>query len=456
MKVNNKRNMFNEATRVQMPAMVHLTRLGYTYFGKISEEMAGTIYDPDTNILIDVFKKKFAQLNPERAGEAMQVLREIRQELDNDDLGRAFYTRLTSVSPVKLIDFEELNKNDYHFTAEFTCKNGQDEFRPDITLFVNGLPIAFIEVKKPNNKGGMVAESKRMNRQRFPNKKFRNYFYKVSLTPKITMELTAKFSEIYKILKEGESYFSLGNNCRINYIMKIVQIFNEIEKIKIDKKFDTIKKHIEWWFSKDKTLFTGTASNHYDFISKEFLYKFTRNIGAFISLCLLNKDDLKGNQKEKTGLPWIIFWLKDIITWGTLDPVTAYIMANDSSVITRVDAQKISQNYYNNYGYINNDEIFNPDTIKKWYHIYKIQYNKHAEEEHNNEEQFQVKLDRNFILYTQLKYRVIPIIKNNKIYWIDIAGYIMAVSDIGKINVYDNDYILYPKEKRVISSKYLS
>jgi len=175
MKVNNKRNMFNEATRVQMPAMVHLTRLGYTYFGKISEEMAGTIYDPDTNILIDVFKKKFAQLNPERAGEAMQVLREIRQELDNDDLGRAFYTRLTSVSPVKLIDFEDLNKNDYHFTAEFTCKNGQDEFRPDITLFVNGLPIAFIEVKKPNNKGGMVAESKRMNRQRFPNKKFRRF-----------------------------------------------------------------------------------------------------------------------------------------------------------------------------------------------------------------------------------------------------------------------------------------
>lgn len=60
------------------------------------------------------------------------------------------------------------------------------------------------------------------------------------------MKLTAKFSEIYKTLKEGESYFSLGNNCRINYIMKIVQIFNEIEKIKINKKFETIKKHIEW------------------------------------------------------------------------------------------------------------------------------------------------------------------------------------------------------------------
>ena len=170
-----RKNMFNEATRVQMPALVHLTKLGYTYFGKISEEMAGTVYEPDTNILIEVFKKQFKKFNPERAGEALQVLREIRQELDNDDLGRSFYSRLTSVSPVRLIDYDNPSNNVYHCTAEFTCKNGQDEFRPDITLFVNGLPLVFVEVKKPNNHGGMVAESRRMNKQRFPNKKFRRF-----------------------------------------------------------------------------------------------------------------------------------------------------------------------------------------------------------------------------------------------------------------------------------------
>lgn len=170
-----KKNMFNEATRVQMPAMVHLTRLGYSYFGKITEDMAGTVYDPDTNILIKVFKEQFDKLNPEYRGEAEQTLRTIRQELDNDDLGRSFYKRLTSVSPVRLIDFENLQNNTYHFTAEFTCKRDQDEFRPDITLFVNGLPLVFVEVKKPNNHGGMVAESERMNRLRFPNKKFRRF-----------------------------------------------------------------------------------------------------------------------------------------------------------------------------------------------------------------------------------------------------------------------------------------
>lgn len=166
---------FNEATRVQMPAMVHLTRLGYKYWGKIHEREAGTIYDPDTNILLEVFKSQFNKLNPKHTDAYEQTLKDIRKELNDDDLGRGFYQRLKSVSPIKLIDFERPDNNTFHFTAEFTCKNGQDEFRPDITLFVNGLPLCFVEVKKPNNYGGMLAESTRMNQVRFPNKKFRRF-----------------------------------------------------------------------------------------------------------------------------------------------------------------------------------------------------------------------------------------------------------------------------------------
>ena len=169
------RSIFNEATRVQMPALVHLTRLGYSYYGKITDDMAGIDYDIDTNILRKVFIEQFKILNPEREGEAEETLRKIRMELDNDDLGKSFYKRLRSTSPVRLVDYENPENNVYHCTAEFTCQNGMDNFRPDITLFVNGLPLVFVEVKKPNNHGGMVAESERMNKQRFPNKKFRRF-----------------------------------------------------------------------------------------------------------------------------------------------------------------------------------------------------------------------------------------------------------------------------------------
>ncbi len=166
---------FSEATRVQMPAMVHLTRIGYTYFGKLSGDKNGTVYDGDTNILLPIFEPQFKRLNPGHEGEYLQVLKGIRKELNDDDLGRGFYNRLKAVSPVKLVDFDNIENNTFHFTAEFTCKNGQDEFRPDITLFVNGLPLCFVEVKKPNNHGGMLAESARMNKERFPNKKFRRF-----------------------------------------------------------------------------------------------------------------------------------------------------------------------------------------------------------------------------------------------------------------------------------------
>ena len=67
---------FSEATRVQMPAMVHLTRIGYTYFGKLSEDKNGTVYDGDTNILLQVFERQFKNLNPGHEGEFLQVLKD--------------------------------------------------------------------------------------------------------------------------------------------------------------------------------------------------------------------------------------------------------------------------------------------------------------------------------------------------------------------------------------------
>ena len=49
---------FTENTRVQVPAALHLCRLGYTYLDNIQE------YDGRTNILTDVFIRSVKRLNP--------------------------------------------------------------------------------------------------------------------------------------------------------------------------------------------------------------------------------------------------------------------------------------------------------------------------------------------------------------------------------------------------------
>lgn len=170
----NKTNT-TEKARVQCPAMIHLLRLGYDYYGKIASEKRGKTFDSQTNILLDVFEKQFKKLNPNFDGDIETVLREIRHELNEEDLGKSFYKRLCSSSPTKLIDFNNVENNTFHFSGEVACLNDDEEFRPDITLFVNGLPLVFIEVKIPNNKQGTVAEMDRMNEERFPNTKFRRF-----------------------------------------------------------------------------------------------------------------------------------------------------------------------------------------------------------------------------------------------------------------------------------------
>ncbi|MDW2906560.1 DEAD/DEAH box helicase family protein [Mesomycoplasma ovipneumoniae] len=165
---------FNEKTRVQIPALVHLLRLGYKCLGRNSDSKKSFEYDATTNIAVEIFKEKFFQLNPTFNGDFNEILREIKHDLNNDDLGMSFYNRLISYNQ-KLIDFDNIKNNSFHFTGEFSYRNEGDELRPDITLFINGLPLVFIEVKTPNNPGGVVAEAERMNKKRLPNSKFRRY-----------------------------------------------------------------------------------------------------------------------------------------------------------------------------------------------------------------------------------------------------------------------------------------
>jgi type I restriction enzyme R subunit len=161
---------FNEDSRVKIPALLHLVRLGYTYVVRSKHDRI-----EETNIFPDLFILSISKINPGvDVNEIERLLGELTLKLDFDDLGREFYKSLTATSGIKLIDFENFNNNSFHVTTELTCKNGEEEFRPDITILINGMPLVFIEVKKPNNKDGVLAERKRIN-DRYKNKKFKRF-----------------------------------------------------------------------------------------------------------------------------------------------------------------------------------------------------------------------------------------------------------------------------------------
>jgi len=163
---------FNEDSRVKIPAIVHLTRLGYTYVPK-----SGIVnLHADTNIFKDLFKQGLSKINGTEYSDSEidTFITELNIQLDNSDLGKAFFKSLQGDFACKLIDFENFDNNLFHVVTELTYKNDEEEFRPDIILLINGMPLAFIEVKKPNNREGILAERNRIN-TRFKNPRFKKF-----------------------------------------------------------------------------------------------------------------------------------------------------------------------------------------------------------------------------------------------------------------------------------------
>lgn len=198
-------SQFNENTRVQVPAALHLCKLGYTYLDNIHE------YDHRTNIITPIFKQSIRKLNPSLTDlQINQLLEQIASEANDDNLGREFYAMLSANSGVKLIDFEDPYQNSWHITTEFACEDAEsgDNFRPDITCFINGMPLAFIEVKKPNNREGILAERERINK-RMRNKAFRRF---MNITQLMIFSNNQKYDTDNSVPIQGAFYSCTSKN----------------------------------------------------------------------------------------------------------------------------------------------------------------------------------------------------------------------------------------------------
>ena len=265
---------FNENSRVKIPAILHLSRLGYNYLS-----LSDFKWDEQTNIFTDIFEQNIIRINNNEIepGDVKRILEDITLALDNEDLGEAFYKMLTSTSGTKLIDFEHFEMNDFHIVTELTCKNGDEEFRPDITLLINGMPLAFIEVKKPNNRQGILEERERIDR-RFQNKKFRK-FINISQILVFSNNMEYDVESIVPIqgaFYASTSFKSANFNC-----------FREEERLDLSTLLRPEEESIENFVLRDNNLTTIKYSN--EFITN----KDTNSPTNRILTSLFSKDRLK-------------------------------------------------------------------------------------------------------------------------------------------------------------------
>ncbi len=222
---------YNEDSRVKIPTILHLMRLGYNYLSLSDQN-----WDTSNNIFTDIFQESIKRINPDYGDEEIDKLYdEVTLSLENEDLGKAFYEMLVDRSGKKLIDFNDFDNNSFHVVTELPYKNDDEVFRPDITLLINGMPLVFIEVKKPNNREGIIAEQKRI-KTRFRNKKFRNF---VNITQLMVFSNNMEYDDDSPATIQGAFY------APTSYEDPTFNYFREEEDFDLQKILNTISDQDE-------------------------------------------------------------------------------------------------------------------------------------------------------------------------------------------------------------------
>ena len=163
-------------SHVEEAALEWLARLGYVavYGPDISPDGSMPERGSYDQVLLTVrLREALARLNPHLPAELLEeVLRKV-QQTETPSLieeNRRLHRYLIEGVPVevaredgsiggdvaRLIDLADVDANDWLAVNQYTVIEDQKNRRPDVVLFVNGLPLAVIELKNPGDENATL------------------------------------------------------------------------------------------------------------------------------------------------------------------------------------------------------------------------------------------------------------------------------------------------------------
>lgn len=169
---------FREDHISQIPALQFLQNLGYSYLSP--DEALELRHGKTTNVLLEgILRKQLEKINsiqykgnefgfsPQNIQAGIEALKDLPLQEGYMATCEYVYNLLTlgksleqSIDgdkksyTLQYIDWDDPSNNIFHVTEEFPVMRAgsQEHYRPDIVLFVNGIPFAIIECKRPDLK----------------------------------------------------------------------------------------------------------------------------------------------------------------------------------------------------------------------------------------------------------------------------------------------------------------
>jgi hypothetical protein len=275
----------------------------------------------------------------------------------------------------------------------------------------------------------------------YPDAAQRRRLYRTNLPPRAGQRLLAIYAQALALLKTGADYAAWGRAARLAYVrdavaqVRQIEPFRQGETLGRGKHEATWEEVLAWWLSPDTAARqpgSKQISDWHEFVSQSFSYRFNWGLGSLIALAM--DDAYHGRLLEPTleswpltRLPWVVFWLKELITWGTLDPAAAYLLSRGQAA-TRAEAEALAQGYYAARAGAAPDEQLDAAAIRDW--AAALEPARAGGPSQRPELAVRVELLRDFGRTPQRFWRVVPVPAAGRLYWYDPAGFALAVGEL--------------------------
>ncbi len=277
---------------------------------------------------------------------------------------------------------------------------------------------------------------------RFPDATVRRRIYKTSLTPRSAVALINAAEAVRSKLLEGRGYAEMASEDQFAFLTQVLTLISDIPSFRFSRNlgrrrnFDDWPTLLKWWVAKPALAGTGLPRLNqitawYDFVQQNFVYRANWGLGSVLALLLEDQTGmgpiraLDIDDWPRSGLPWIAFWLKELITWGTLDPVVAFLLARGNA-IDRTSAAAEASLYYPEMRSLDSNDQLDPRKIRNWYETGLPP--RVARTPGSRTYAVPALLKREARAYRTDRLYVAPLDSAERLTWIDPAGYEVATS----------------------------
>jgi hypothetical protein len=301
----------------------------------------------------------------------------------------------------------------------------------------------------------------------YPERLRRRAIYHTGLPPRDGNLLIEQLTDIKGILQEAVDYARWGTPERIAHLARLVARTEQIEAfgirdLNIGRSRIAWSDVLTWWMAPDAADHRPTpnsVSRWYDFASKHFIYGLNWAIGSIIG-SILERDGGEGllvKRWQHCELPWAVLWYKDMVNWGTLDPIASYALTKKMAY-TRPVASDIAAEYWEAVDEIS-DAVLQPTRVAEWMRGKEQARFSAAEDQLLPQSEIAVELLEDFSDYTGAQMRVLPAVGEHRIDWYDPAGFLLAQSGVPEnwrgLKPTETDFLLAPSSSIVTWQSYV-